>query len=58
MKLDVLAFAAHPDDTELSCSGTLLAHKAQGKTVGVVEVPGVHQNSDSRKQLGQRKFLA
>lgn len=27
MKLDILAIAAHPDDAELSCSGTLLQHK-------------------------------
>lgn len=37
MKLDILALAAHPDDVELSCAGTL--HKAfkQGKKVGVVD---------------------
>ena len=23
MKLDILAFGAHPDDVELSCSGTI-----------------------------------
>lgn len=38
MKLDILAFAAHPDDTELSCSGTLAAHIAQGYKVGVVDL--------------------
>jgi bacillithiol biosynthesis deacetylase BshB1 len=26
MKLDILAIAAHPDDVELGCSGTLMAH--------------------------------
>jgi len=37
MKLDILALAAHPDDVELSCAGTL--HKAvkSGKKVGVVD---------------------
>jgi bacillithiol biosynthesis deacetylase BshB1 len=38
MKLDILAFAAHPDDTELSCAGTLASHVAQGKKVGVVDL--------------------
>lgn len=38
MKLDILAFAAHPDDTELSCAGTLAAHIAQGYKVGVVDL--------------------
>jgi len=37
MKLDILAFAAHPDDTELSCSGTLAAHIAKGYKAGVVD---------------------
>lgn len=38
MKLDILAFAAHPDDVELSCSGTLLHHISMGKKVGVVDL--------------------
>jgi len=38
MKIDILAFAAHPDDVELSCSGTLMASVAQGKKVGVVDL--------------------
>jgi len=36
MKLDVLAFAAHPDDTELSCSATLALQASKGN-VGVVD---------------------
>ena len=38
MKLDVLAFGAHPDDTELNCTGTLLELVKQGKLVGVVDL--------------------
>lgn len=37
MKLDILAFAAHPDDTELGCSGTIVSQIAQGYKVGVVD---------------------
>lgn len=37
MKLDVLVFAAHPDDAELSCSGTILSLIAQGKKVGIID---------------------
>jgi len=29
--------AAHPDDAELSCSGTILSYIAQGKKVGIVD---------------------
>ncbi len=38
MKLDVLAFASHPDDIELGCSGTLVAHVQAGKKVGVADL--------------------
>jgi bacillithiol biosynthesis deacetylase BshB1 len=38
MKLDVLVFAAHPDDAELGCSGTIAAHIAKGYKVGVVDL--------------------
>jgi bacillithiol biosynthesis deacetylase BshB1 len=38
MKLDVLAFAAHPDDAELSCAGTLLVEKKNGKKTGVIDL--------------------
>ncbi|MCG8319759.1 MAG: bacillithiol biosynthesis deacetylase BshB1 [Cytophagales bacterium] len=37
MKLDILVFAAHPDDAELSCSGTIISHVKQGKKVGMVD---------------------
>jgi bacillithiol biosynthesis deacetylase BshB1 len=38
MKLDILAICAHPDDAELACSGTIAAHIAMGKKVGVVDL--------------------
>lgn len=37
IKLDILVMAAHPDDAELSCSGTILSYIAQGKKVGIVD---------------------
>ena len=37
-KLDILAFASHPDDTELCCGGTLARLVQQGKRVGVVDL--------------------
>lgn len=46
MKLDLLAFAVHPDDAELSCSGTLLAEKKKGKKTGVIDL--------TRGELGTR----
>jgi N-acetylglucosamine malate deacetylase 1 len=46
MKLDILAFASHPDDIELGCAGTLIAHIAQGKKVGIIDL--------TRGELGTR----
>jgi len=37
-KLDILVFAAHPDDAELGCSGTIAAQVARGKKVGIVDL--------------------
>lgn len=45
-KLDILAFGAHPDDTELGCGGTLIKHISKGKKVGVVDL--------TEGQLGSR----
>jgi N-acetylglucosamine malate deacetylase 1 len=38
MKLDVLAIFSHPDDAELSVSGTLLKMKALGYSTGVLDM--------------------
>lgn len=45
-KVDILAIGVHPDDVELSCSGTLLRHAAQGKTFGLLDL--------TRGELGTR----
>ncbi len=37
IKLDVLVFAAHPDDAELSCSGIIASLVDEGKKVGMVD---------------------
>lgn len=46
MKLDILVLAAHPDDAELGTGGTLAAHVAKGRRVGVVDF--------TRGELGTR----
>lgn len=38
MKVDILAFGAHPDDVELSASGTILKSIQQGKKVAIVDL--------------------
>jgi N-acetylglucosamine malate deacetylase 1 len=46
MKIDILAVGVHPDDVELSCSGTLLGQLERGKTVGLLDL--------TRGELGTR----
>ena len=54
MKLDILAFGAHPDDVELGCGGTLLIEKKYNKNVGIVDLTqgelGTRGTPESRKQ--------
>ena len=38
IKLDILAIGAHPDDVELSCSGTLLRQISIGNSVGLLDL--------------------
>jgi N-acetylglucosamine malate deacetylase 1 len=38
MKLDILAIGVHPDDVELSCSGTLLNELKRGKKGGILDL--------------------
>jgi len=54
MKLDILAIGVHPDDVELSCSGTLLKAIDQGKKVGLLDLTrgelGTRGNAEIRAQ--------
>jgi len=58
MKIDILAFAAHPDDIEISVAGTLMKHIDLGYTVGIVDLTqgelGTRGNEITRKQEAQQ----
>lgn len=51
MKLDILAFAAHPDDIELACSGTLIKHIKAGAKVGIVDLTEGELGSRGSREL-------
>jgi bacillithiol biosynthesis deacetylase BshB1 len=36
--VDILAIGVHPDDIELSCSGTLARHRDEGNTIGLLDL--------------------
>ena len=38
MNLDLLAIAAHPDDVELTCGGTLLKMAQRGYKTGILDL--------------------
>ncbi len=46
MKLDILAIAAHPDDVEISASGTVIRHINLGYRAGIIDL--------TRGELGTR----
>jgi N-acetylglucosamine malate deacetylase 1 len=54
MKIDILAIGVHPDDVELSCSGTIAKHISFGKSVGVLDLTlgelGTRGNAEIRTQ--------
>ena len=37
-QVDILVFAAHPDDAELACSGTIMKHIEAGSKVAIVDL--------------------
>lgn len=57
-KLDILAIAAHPDDVELACSGTILKEIKQGKKVGIVDLTqgelGSRGNAQTRAEEAEK----
>ena len=52
LKVDILAIGIHPDDVELSASGTLLRHAAQGRTFGLRAADDGMDVSEVAKQYG------
>jgi len=58
MHIDVLAFAAHPDDIELSCAGLLLKLKKQGQRIGIIDLTrgelGTRGSADIRAQEAKK----
>ena len=58
MKLDILAFGAHPDDVELSCGGTIVKHVTLGYKVGVVDLTRGELGTRGTPQLREEESTA
>jgi bacillithiol biosynthesis deacetylase BshB1 len=58
MKVNILAFGAHPDDVELGCASTLAKEISLGKTVGIIDLTqgelGTRGTSETRAKEAQK----
>lgn len=57
MPVDVLAIAAHADDVELTCAGTLVALKARGRRFGLVDLTRGEMGTRGDAAMREREAL-
>ena len=55
MKLDILAFGAHPDDVELGCGGSIALSIKQGKKVGIIDLTEGELGTRGNKKIRLNK---
>jgi N-acetylglucosamine malate deacetylase 1 len=58
MKLDVLAMAAHPDDVELTCGGTLLKMAAKGYKTGILDFTRGEMGTRGSREIRAKEAAA
>jgi bacillithiol biosynthesis deacetylase BshB1 len=58
MKLDLLAIAAHPDDVELTCGGTLIKMVRRGRSVGIMDLTGGEMGSRGSRETRRQEAAA
>src|SRR5579862_3726290 len=58
MKLDLLAMAAHPDDVELTCGGTLIKMARQGYRVGIMDLTAGEMGTRGSKEERRKEAAA
>ena len=56
MKLDILAFGAHPDDVELTCGGTLIKAVRKGASVGIISLTRGEMGTRGNENLRAEEF--
>lgn len=55
MKLDILAFGAHPDDVELSIGGLMIAEAKKGKSTGIIDLTYGELGTRGNPELRQKE---
>src|ERR1700719_2519968 len=58
MKLDLLAMAAHPDDVELTCGGTLIKMARRGHAVGILDLTGGEMGTRGSVEMRRKEAAA
>ncbi len=58
MKLDLLAFGAHPDDVELSCGGTIIKMVKKGYRVGVADLTEGEMGTRGSREIRAKEAKA
>ncbi len=58
MKLDLLAIAAHPDDVELTCGGTLIKMVQRGYKVGILDLTAGEMGTRGTDEIRRREAAA
>src|ERR1700676_5490240 len=58
MKLDLLAIAAHPDDVELTCGGTLIKMARRGYSVGILDLTGGEMGTRGTAETRRKEAAA
>lgn len=58
MSVDILAIGVHPDDVELSCSGTLLKHLEMGYRVAILDLTKGELGSRGSAEIRAAEALA
>jgi bacillithiol biosynthesis deacetylase BshB1 len=58
MKLDLLAIAAHPDDVELTCGGTLIKMAARGYKTGILDLTEGEMGTRGTPETRHREAMA
>jgi bacillithiol biosynthesis deacetylase BshB1 len=57
LPLDILVFAAHPDDAEIGMGGTIAKHTAVGQRVGIVDLTRAEWSSNGTPTVRQAEAM-
>ena len=55
MKVDIIAFGAHPDDVELGCGGSISSAVSQGLKVGIVDLTKGELGTRGTKEIRKKE---